>query len=136
MTMLSLATSVRFQKRKKKMKTVRLILLVLFCQLMMCDAHCAAADRLNTALKKPKKAKTQAPAISVSETISASDQRPPNVVFVFIDDMGYGDIEPFGSTRNKTPNLNRMAAQGMKLTDFYVSSTACSPSRAALMTGC
>ncbi|MGD8239013.1 MAG: sulfatase [Armatimonadota bacterium] len=65
-----------------------------------------------------------------------SRARKPNIVFIFIDDMGYGDIGPFGSTQNKTPNLDRMAAQGNKLTQFYVSSTACTPSRASLMTGC
>lgn len=65
----------------------------------------------------------------------ATGDRPPNIVFIFIDDMGYGDIGPFGSTRNKTPNLDRMAAEGVKLTQFYVSSTACTPSRSALMTG-
>jgi len=60
----------------------------------------------------------------------------PNFVIIFIDDMGYGDIEPFGSTTNKTPNLNRMADEGVKFTSFYVGWTACSPSRASLMTGC
>jgi levanase/fructan beta-fructosidase len=67
------------------------------------------------------------------------EQKPlpgkPNIVLIFIDDMGYGDIGPFGSAY-KTPHLDRMAAEGMKLTDFYVSSSACTPSRAALMTGC
>ena len=62
-------------------------------------------------------------------------ERLPNVVIIFIDDMGYGDIGPFGASRS-TPHLDRMAAEGMKLTDFYVSSSACTPSRAALMTGC
>jgi arylsulfatase A-like enzyme len=60
----------------------------------------------------------------------------PNIIFIFIDDMGYGDIGPFGSTQNKTPNLDQLAQEGMVLTDFYVSSTACTPSRSALMTGC
>ncbi len=60
----------------------------------------------------------------------------PNFVIIFIDDMGYGDIEPFGSTINETPHLNRMAAEGMKLTSFYVAAPVCTPSRAALMTGC
>ena len=59
----------------------------------------------------------------------------PNFVVIFIDDMGYGDIEPFGSQQNKTPNLTRMAAEGRKLTSFYVASPVCTPSRAALMTG-
>jgi len=60
----------------------------------------------------------------------------PNVVLFFIDDLGYGDIGPYGSKINKTPNLDRMAAEGLKFTDFYVASTQCSPSRTALMTGC
>jgi arylsulfatase A-like enzyme len=61
---------------------------------------------------------------------------PPNFVVIFIDDMGYGDIEPFGSKLNKTPHLNQMAAEGRRLTSFYVASPVCTPSRAALMTGC
>ena len=60
----------------------------------------------------------------------------PNFVVIFIDDMGYGDIGPFGSTVNETPHLDRMAAEGMKLTSFYVAAPVCTPSRAALMTGC
>jgi len=59
----------------------------------------------------------------------------PNFIVIFIDDMGYGDIGPFGSTKNDTPHLDRMAKEGMKLTSFYVASPVCSPSRAALMTG-
>ena len=66
---------------------------------------------------------------------SAALEGSPNFVFIFIDDMGYGDIGPFGSTRNKTPNLDRMAKEGIRLTQFYVSNTACTPSRAALLTG-
>lgn len=62
--------------------------------------------------------------------------RKPNFVIIFIDDMGYGDIEPFGQKVIKTPNLNRMAAEGRKFTDFYSANPVCSPSRAALMTGC
>jgi arylsulfatase A len=60
----------------------------------------------------------------------------PNVVVIFIDDMGYGDIGPFGSTRNQTPHLDRMAREGRTLTSFYVAAPVCTPSRAALMTGC
>jgi arylsulfatase A-like enzyme len=58
-----------------------------------------------------------------------------NVVIIFIDDMGYGDIGPFGATQQKTPNLDRMAAEGMKLTSFYAA-PVCSVSRAQLLTGC
>ena len=61
--------------------------------------------------------------------------RKPNFIVINIDDMGYADIGPFGSTLNRTPNLDRMAAEGMKLTSHYAA-PVCSPSRSALMTGC
>ncbi len=64
-----------------------------------------------------------------------TDGEKPNIVFIFIDDMGYGDIGPFGSTANKTPHLDQMASEGLILRQFYVSNTNCTPSRAALMTG-
>ena len=57
-------------------------------------------------------------------------EQTPNFVILFIDDLGYGDIGPFGSELNRTPNLDRMAAEGMKLTDFYVAASLCTPSRA------
>lgn len=63
-------------------------------------------------------------------------QAPPNVVVIFIDDMGYADIQPFGDTGYPTPNLDRMAAEGRRFTNFCVSSAVCSASRAALLTGC
>ena len=59
----------------------------------------------------------------------------PNFIFINIDDMGYADIGPFGSTLNRTPHLDRMAKEGKRLTSFYAA-PVCSPSRAALMTGC
>lgn len=59
----------------------------------------------------------------------------PNIVLIFIDDMGYGDIGPFGNEVNQTPNLDRMAEEGNRLTQFYVSNTNCTPSRSALLTG-
>src|SRR3954453_22624319 len=68
-------------------------------------------------------------------TLAADDSKPPNIVLIFIDDMGYGDIGPFGSTKNRTPNLDRMAKEGMKLTSFYAA-PVCSVSRAQVMTGC
>ena len=68
----------------------------------------------------------------LSTTVSA---RPPNVVVIFIDDLGYGDIGPFGATRQRTPHLDRMAKEGMKLTSFYAT-PVCSVSRAQMMTGC
>ena len=75
-------------------------------------------------------------ALSCTSLLARETAVQPNFVVVFIDDMGYGDIEPFGSTINKTPHLNQMAAEGRKLTSFYVASPVCTPSRAALMTGC
>ena len=59
----------------------------------------------------------------------------PNFVVILIDDMGYGDIGPFGSKLNRTPCLDRMAAEGMRLTSFYAA-PVCTPSRAQMMTGC
>lgn len=61
--------------------------------------------------------------------------RKPNFVIIFCDDLGYGDVGCFGATTIKTPNIDRMAAEGLKLTSFYAQ-TVCGPSRAALMTGC
>ena len=60
----------------------------------------------------------------------------PNVVIIFTDDQGYRDVGCFGSPNITTPNLDRMAAEGMRFTDFYSAASICSPSRAALLTGC
>ncbi|MCK4750779.1 MAG: sulfatase, partial [Bacteroidales bacterium] len=60
----------------------------------------------------------------------------PNVILIFCDDLGYGDLGCYGSDVNNTPNLDLMAEKGMRFTDFYSAAPVCSPSRAALMTGC
>jgi arylsulfatase A-like enzyme len=60
----------------------------------------------------------------------------PNVILIYFDDMGYGDIEPFGMTGVATPNFNRVAAEGLRLTNFNVAQAVCTASRAALLTGC
>lgn len=65
----------------------------------------------------------------------AAEKNPPNIIIIFMDDMGYGDLGCFGATKQKTPHLDRMAAEGMKLTSFYAA-PACSVSRAQLLTGC
>jgi len=70
------------------------------------------------------------------EQVLEKETEQPNIVLIFIDDMGYGDLGCYGSTKNRTPHLDQMAEEGMRFTDFYVASSVCSPSRAALMTGC
>ncbi|MDD3904866.1 MAG: sulfatase-like hydrolase/transferase, partial [Sphaerochaeta sp.] len=60
----------------------------------------------------------------------------PNVLLINCDDMGYGDLGCYGSTRNKTPSIDAMANEGMRFTDAYCASPVCSPSRAGLLTGC
>jgi arylsulfatase A-like enzyme len=67
---------------------------------------------------------------------TGGDSRPPNIVLVFTDDQGYGDLGCYGSTDIDTPNIDRLAAEGVRFTDFYVSQAVCSSSRASLMTGC
>jgi arylsulfatase A-like enzyme len=75
------------------------------------------------------------PALLLLLALPAFAADKPNVVVIFIDDLGYADIGPFGATKQKTPNLDRMAAEGMKLTSFYAA-PVCSVSRAQLLTGC
>jgi uncharacterized sulfatase len=67
--------------------------------------------------------------------LRARRRRPPNVVIIFTDDMGYGDLGGYGSPNIRTPVLDRMAMEGQKWTNFYAQSPVCSPSRAALLTG-
>jgi arylsulfatase A len=66
---------------------------------------------------------------------NAATSRAPNFIVLLCDNLGYGDVGPFGSTLHRTPNLDRMAREGMKLTHLYSASGVCTPSRAALMTG-
>ena len=73
--------------------------------------------------------------LAVSQPSGFAGERKPNIIVIFIDDLGYADIGPFGATKQKTPNLDRMAREGMKLTSFYAA-PVCSVSRAQLMTGC
>lgn len=71
----------------------------------------------------------------LSSSFGAVSAAPPNFVVILADDLGYGDLGCFGSDTIKTPHLDRMADEGLKLTSFYAQ-TVCGPSRAALMTGC
>ena len=62
-------------------------------------------------------------------------ERKPNIILIVTDDMGYGDISPYGNPTARTPNFERMAREGQKWTNFYVASPICTPSRAAILTG-
>jgi arylsulfatase A-like enzyme len=74
---------------------------------------------------------------SFSNTVHGADkERPPNFVFIFTDDQGYGDVGCYGAKGFETPNLDRMAKEGIRFTDFYVAQGVCSASRTALLTGC
>ncbi len=73
--------------------------------------------------------------VQQDQSASQSGQRP-NIVLIFTDDQGYGDIGCFGATGFETPNLDRLAANGMKFTNFYSAQAVCSASRAGLLTGC
>lgn len=69
-------------------------------------------------------------------SMSGAWAEKPNFIFIYCDNLGYGDVGCFGSTKHKTPYLDQMANEGLKLTSFYSASGVCTPSRAALMTGC
>ena len=69
-------------------------------------------------------------------TLALAATLTPNMIVIFVDDMGIGDLSCYGQKAYKTPNLDRMAREGVRFTDFYVASPACTPSRAALLTGC
>ena len=74
-------------------------------------------------------------AVSATASAAAASPRPPNVVLVFADDLGYGDIGVYGSRTIRTPHIDRLAREGVRFTDFYVAQAVCSASRAALLTG-
>ena len=67
------------------------------------------------------------------ESIAA---KKPNIVFILADDLGYADLSCYGATEIETPNLDRMAKEGVRFTNFYAPACVCTPSRASLMTGC
>src|SRR6187455_1148561 len=62
-------------------------------------------------------------------------ERRPNVVLIITDDMGYGDLPSYGGTDLRTPNIDRLVREGMRLTDFYANGATCTPTRAGLITG-
>ncbi len=74
--------------------------------------------------------------IEVAFAVSLVTPKPTNFVVIFCDDLGYGDLSCYGNRAYKTPNLDKLAKEGVRFTDFYAASPACSPSRASLLTGC
>lgn len=64
------------------------------------------------------------------------NRKTPNIVLIFMDDMGYGDLDTYGAIDYATPNLDTLATQGMRFTNFYAAQPICSASRAAILTGC
>jgi arylsulfatase A-like enzyme len=79
-------------------------------------------------------------ALLTAPQLQAASPRPtywrkPNIIFILADDLGYGDLGCYGQAKIKTPNLDQMAREGMRFTDFYAGCTVCAPSRCALMTG-
>jgi arylsulfatase len=73
--------------------------------------------------------------LSVASTRALAAAPRPNMIFILADDLGYGDLGCYGQTKIRTPNLDRMAAEGMRFTNFYAGCAVCAPSRCTLMTG-
>ena len=103
----------------------------------------ADLDGKNKPQGKPKKKKSTPKKQAASNVDHKHDaqegrprQSPPNVVIIFTDDMGYADPACYGGTFAATPHIDRLAREGIKLTDFHVAQPVCSASRAALLTGC
>src|SRR5690242_7970292 len=74
-------------------------------------------------------------ALLVSGVDNAAAAETPNIIIILADDLGYGDLGCYGHPSIRTPNLDRMAAEGLRFTDFYEGQSYCTPSRAALLTG-
>ena len=106
---------------------------------MTIPMHCSAKAMTSISFApqsepRPGRSWLRLAALLLLSAIVATAQKP-NFVVIFADDLGYGDLGVYGSTTIRTPNLDRMAAEGMRFTDFYAAAPFCSPSRASLLTG-
>ena len=115
------------------------------------NAHCVSAQyRSNKTRGKSKQEHSQqesslkhaltvimilALAIAARNLLANDGKTPPNIIIIFTDDQGYQDLSCFGSAKIRTPNIDRMANEGVRLTNFYVGASVCSASRASLLTG-
>jgi arylsulfatase A-like enzyme len=90
-------------------------------QLLMALGSCLLLMACNPSAKKKKDL--------------ATDKRPPNIIYILADDLGYGDLSSYGQTKFNTPNIDKLARAGMKFVQHYSGSTVCAPSRSVLMTG-
>jgi arylsulfatase A-like enzyme len=86
-------------------------------------------------LKQSATAAAGAAALALPDSGRAAPKTKPNIVFIYADDVGYGDLSCYGATRVKTPNLDRLAGGGLRLTDAHAGSATCTPSRYSLLTG-
>jgi arylsulfatase len=89
-------------------------------------------------LKKPQLLLISFIFLNSSITVFSQEKKTnrPNIIIIFMDDMGYGDPGCYNASLYETPNINKLAARGMRFTDFYAAQAVCSASRASLLTGC
>jgi arylsulfatase A-like enzyme len=73
--------------------------------------------------------------MGVLPMVSRADEDPPNVIFILTDDLGYSDVGCYGAKKVETPNIDRLAKEGLRFTHFHTAASICSPSRAAFLTG-
>ena len=73
--------------------------------------------------------------LAIAPIVAAPAPRPPNILFILADDIGYADLSCYGAKHAKTPNLDRLAAQGCKFTDAHSPASTCTPTRRAFLTG-
>jgi len=92
-------------------------------------------ERRDKFISQPVSFGLAALALIMTSSYKKPDNKLPNFIIIFTDDQGYNDLSCYGGTHVNTPNIDRMAAEGVKLTSFYVAAPLSTPSRAALMTG-